>query len=254
MDVNFLEKNLEDHIVNSEGDSEGLGDDKYPHRIVLLRPEMIELYHATKAREWMEQLIREKAHNNTNSRSLASGTKIGEHNSEDKSSNEDDGATSEGYVEVGIKDTTGQEDIPDRDEKQKTQIQEETLIDTDNFKLAFNPDAFVDRPDRELHTATSTKPALEEDSTKAVRDASSFLRDVVIPSLLRDVVSDEIIPLDSAHLSQIFHRRGINMRYLGLIAHETRKTPQMLSKENTLVGSAEPEVLAFLAKFKVSCS
>ncbi|KAJ1547921.1 Intracellular distribution of mitochondria, partial [Nowakowskiella sp. JEL0078] len=75
------------------------------------------------------------------------------------------------------------------------------------FEYRFNMDAFSPL------TTTSTE------AQQNVRDASRFLTNTVIPSLIVELVDTPTrIPLDGAALTKYLHSRGINLRYLGKIA------------------------------------
>lgn len=243
VDVNFLEQNIEGKIYGKGEAVDAAEEDKYAHRVTLLRSELIELYHATKTREWIEEQVKEKSAEDKSETAPGAAKEITDGAAADTSAEDfvkvDGEQTKEGQAEEA-KDSNA-------DEKEE---KEQTIIDVGDFKLAFNPDAFVDRAKEPLHTAALAKPDEEEDSTKAVRAASNFLREVVIPSLLREAITDEVIPLDSSHLSQLLHKKGINIRYLGLIAEMTKQTPQLPGGQK-LAESAEQEVSALLAKFKV---
>ncbi|PCD30999.1 hypothetical protein AU210_010665 [Fusarium oxysporum f. sp. radicis-cucumerinum] len=52
-----------------------------------------------------------------------------------------------------------------------------------------------------------------------VRAAGEYLREQVIPDLLKDLSESEIsFPMDGQSLSRLLHKRGINVRYLGKVA------------------------------------
>ncbi|KAJ2975215.1 hypothetical protein NUW58_g8420 [Xylaria curta] len=51
-----------------------------------------------------------------------------------------------------------------------------------------------------------------------VRNACKHLRDVVIPDFIKEINSSELpFPMDGSSLTKMLHKRGINMRYLGMI-------------------------------------
>ncbi|QPH16947.1 Intracellular distribution of mitochondria [Epichloe festucae Fl1] len=87
-------------------------------------------------------------------------------------------------------------------------------LDLSDFKFALNPDAFsgqVPQTDEE-------KSQFLEDENE-VREAGNYLRQQVIPDLLRELSDSDIsFPMDGQSLSRLLHKRGINVRYLGLIA------------------------------------
>jgi hypothetical protein len=53
---------------------------------------------------------------------------------------------------------------------------------------------------------------------KAVRSISSFLVESVISRLALELNSNRLTLVDGVALTEVMHNRGINMRYLGLIA------------------------------------
>ena len=236
--------------IFSEGEStDASTEEVYPHRMVLLRPELVESYHAIKTREWIEEQVKEKSAQEKPVAKASSGEDAKAITGEEADKSLEG---SDEFVKIDGEDATPEIQAKAEtagEETKQPQENEQTIIDVGNFKLAFNPDAFVDRADLPLHSAALAKPDEEEASTKAVRDASTFLRETVIPSLLREILADEIIPLDSSHLSQLLHRKGINVRYLGLIAEETKKLPANSEKSSDDI---KQEALAFLAKFRES--
>jgi len=54
-----------------------------------------------------------------------------------------------------------------------------------------------------------------------VAEASNYLRTHVIPMVVKKLEALEIIPVDSPSLTQVLHLHGINIRYLGLIYHQS---------------------------------
>ncbi len=52
-----------------------------------------------------------------------------------------------------------------------------------------------------------------------MRAACAYLRDTLIPQLLNDLrESDVSFPMDGRSLSRLLHKRGLNLRYMGMIA------------------------------------
>ena len=153
VDVAFLEQDAAGMVLE--------GDDApaYPHRLTLLRPELLELYYDHALREFARGKLAKKDPN---------------------------------------------EETPAR-------------IDVADFRLAFNPDAFV-----EYSVAGQvTVPVRDEAdaSVKAVRDAGVYLRETAIPRFVSDVAAGLVSIADGFALSQQLHARGINLRYLGHVAH-----------------------------------
>jgi len=57
---------------------------------------------------------------------------------------------------------------------------------------------------------------LEEDEA-LIKKFAAFLKDNVIPTLVDDVVSLCVNPVDSYSIQFLFHGRGVNMWYLGTV-------------------------------------
>lgn len=157
-------------------------DDKpaYPHKMTLLRPELMSLYWEHKFRQWVkvktEQAKKEK--DDAKPAAIEGAEKTEEGNS--------------------VATTTEEEE------------EEELKIDINEFKLTFNPDVF-----------TSAKQPTSEETTQheqVIREASKFLVEEIVPSIVFDFASYTISPLDGDALTKAMHRRGINMRYLGKLA------------------------------------
>ena len=56
-----------------------------------------------------------------------------------------------------------------------------------------------------------------------MEDMSQFVYTTVIPKLIEDLSNLSTTPIDGIALTDIMHTRGINMRYLGKIAHMCKK-------------------------------
>eukprot|EP00475_Leptophrys_vorax_P044506 TRINITY_DN893_c0_g1_i1.p1 TRINITY_DN893_c0_g1~~TRINITY_DN893_c0_g1_i1.p1 ORF type:complete len:1282 (-),score=316.74 TRINITY_DN893_c0_g1_i1:63-3908(-) len=100
----------------------------------------------------------------------------------------------------------------------------------DESKLMFNLNAFTvyENPQDELLSADK----------ELVVKASKFLVDNVIPGFVQELVSGSSSPIDSASLTAMMHKRGINMRYLGMIVSELEKVEEgskFLEQVKTLI-------------------
>ena len=86
-----------------------------------------------------------------------------------------------------------------------------------DFKYALNPDVFSGQnPPTDIE-----KAEMEKDETE-VREACQFLRERVIPDLLKELSDSDIsFPMDGQSLSRLLHKRGINVRYLGEVASKS---------------------------------
>ncbi|ORY34328.1 putative eukaryotic translation initiation factor 3 subunit [Naematelia encephala] len=202
VDVEFLQKDLEGPAIN--GGEAG----KYPHRVVLLRPELVETYWESELKRWARGVVAEQAKSETESAEQVEPKKeeaVAEID-EDKST-EDLAPAASSFASQRAE---AEKPLP-------TAIDSEELK---NFELRFNPDAFVDLPPSKDDEAPKQEPLIDEaqPAVKAVRDASVFLRSVAIPALALDVLTGATTGImDGASLSRIMHARGINIRYLGYV-------------------------------------
>ena len=56
-----------------------------------------------------------------------------------------------------------------------------------------------------------------EEEEKQVGELAKYLKDTVLETLVLDLKQLEGVPTDSQSLSSFFHKRGVNMRYLGQV-------------------------------------
>ncbi|KAJ2329542.1 Intracellular distribution of mitochondria, partial [Coemansia sp. RSA 2702] len=152
------------------------GDTPYPHKLVLLRPELMDIFWDHRARKAMQEYAQEKA-------KARESSKPAEPESEEPKSDETESAEPKPV-----------ESTPDED-----------LLAGFEFSLNFSPDAF-------------TTQGRDNEQATAVREASQFLRDVSVPAMARELGTYTVSPLSGSALVAGMHQRGINMRYLGLIA------------------------------------
>lgn len=169
---------------------------EYPHRMTVLRGELVELFWRHKMREWLNAEIAKRQDNKKEE------TKAEEPAKEQITDSSDAPKEKEETEEK----TEGQDadKTADKDDR----------IDVNNFKFALNPDVFSNQvPQTDEEKAELA--ADEED----VRAACAFLRETSIPELLKDLKDSEAsFPMDGTSLRALLHKRGINMRYLGRIA------------------------------------
>lgn len=190
VDIEWLEHDMQATVW--EGDAAP----SYPHRMTLLRPELVESYWDSCLRDFArEKLARQK----------------------------------------------------EADENSETP----SRIDVTDFSLTFNPDAFVEFQQRKGDDVSVSAPVTDESdkSVAAVRAASVYLRNDVIPRLVSDVAAGLASAVDSVALAQQLHARGINMRYLGRIAHLCQ--PSQVSRlDETVVSKLGPGYEALLDAFR----
>ncbi|KAJ2722753.1 Intracellular distribution of mitochondria [Coemansia sp. Benny D115] len=177
VDVEFLESDCAD----AEGDS-GSKDSAvlpvYPHRLALLRPELLDVFWDTSLRKAVQEYAQEKAAKKSEE------TKEGEEKESEGAKAQEEGDKAEA----------------------------DNMADFE-FSLEFNPDAFTPVEQNAKDQGAEPSAALA-----AVRNASKFLRDISIPAFARELATYTVSPLSGGALSTAMHQRGINMRYLGKIA------------------------------------
>ncbi|CDZ97800.1 Uncharacterized protein CLU1/cluA/TIF31 involved in mitochondrial morphology/distribution, also found associated with eIF-3 [Phaffia rhodozyma] len=213
-------------------DEELVKPEKYPHRMVTLRQELLDVYWEGEFRKWATQRAA--------SRKEAEASKIA--------------APAEGETKAdGEVKVEGEE----KESEPKPKAPEEELLveangdihvarangDTeqivkggpsDIFSLRFNPDAFVDvkptasskKDDSEFDPTTFVPSPYTDESDpaiKAVRDASIYLRSIVIPTFVFEVTTGRESCHDGLSLTAVLHKKGINMRYLGVISANVDK-------------------------------
>lgn len=166
----------------------------YPHKMTLLRPELISLYWEHKFREWVKAKTEEVKKEREQNKPAVEEKKDEEKKDEKKDAEDEKKEDAEG-------------------DKKDAEEEEDIKIDVTEFKLSFNPDVFT-----AAKLAGGADSAIVKEEEQTVRDASKFLNDEVIPSLVLDFASYAVSPLDGEALTKAMHRRGINMRYLGKIA------------------------------------
>jgi len=246
---------LEDDVDGKEG------LDEYPHRVVLLRQELIEVFWESELKRWARDVAAERA-------KVTGGKAEGEKVDEGGEKVEGESKAGEVNGVAEQKSEAGEEQVnedggsvePKAENDEGTEATAETQlpeIDASQFKLLFNPDAFVDQP---LLKSTqtdstsskkyipSTQTSLDDPSIKVVRDASSFLREVAVPGLVLDVLTgNQGGIVDGGSLSKVLHGRGINVRYLGKIMEKIEE----FSKKGNEEGEGEDLYLGHLGAFKV---
>lgn len=225
VDVFWLEQDMGGKVIDGEKGALVNADDKYPHRMTLLRQELLEVYWDHELRNWARQELATKA--------------------AAKQAEAEQRKAIEGSAEQGKEGSTKKE-AKDSDKKEE----EPERLDANQFKLAFNPDAFVEFKPAESSEQHNVLVSDENDPTvAAVRSAGKFLRETAIPRLVTDVAVGAHTTQDGASLARQLHARGINVRYLGYVAQLTFPSQRhRLNQE--LLERAGPGIEGFLAPFR----
>ncbi|KAI1908318.1 Intracellular distribution of mitochondria [Ophidiomyces ophidiicola] len=169
----------------------------YPHRMSVLRLELVESYWRFKMGQFVKGEVEKRKRAQRDAEQKA-----------EQDNEKDDKVPSEEKADSEKKDTP----------------QDQERVDISNFKLALNPDAF-----------SGQVPQTEEEKEewardeKEVRDACEYLRTKVISELVQDLHDGDVgFPMDSQSLSQLLHKRGINIRYLGKLVELAKEKGQRL--------------------------
>lgn len=183
--------------INSPEPADSEDNTSYPHRMTVLRPELVESYWKVKMREWVngELELRRQAHKDT-----ADATKAIEEKSD---------ASAEAPAA-----TEGTEEATKPTEVSKAEEFDKERIDISNFHFSLNLDAFSGQePQTDEEKAEWAKDEQE------VRLASEYLRNKVLPEMIHDLKEGDVgFPMDGQSLTRLLHKRGINVRYLGKVA------------------------------------
>ncbi|OTA81732.1 hypothetical protein M434DRAFT_37410 [Hypoxylon sp. CO27-5] len=196
LDVLWLEENKV-----TEGEKNDL---EYPHRMTVLRPELVELIRNQKWTEWVNK---ELARLKEKSKSKSQDEQATKDSKEEPSTSTEEKSTEEGKPsEAGETGETGET-------SENATTETEDRIDASEFQFALNPDVYSGQ-EPQTEAEKEELAADEED----VRNACKYLRESAIPDFVNDIkVSDLPFPMDGLSLTKMMHKRGINMRYLGKV-------------------------------------
>ncbi|KAI9703609.1 MAG: Intracellular distribution of mitochondria [Candelina mexicana] len=205
LDVLWLEEHWKEPTELREEDGTK-GGPSYPHRMAVLRPELVELYWAVMMREYVKtEIDRRRQIQHDSSRANGTGTV------KDTENRIDSNATSQGDKDL-IENTVSAQDI-DNTEPGKPPTGQDR-VDISGFHFALNPDVFSGQ----VPQTSEEKEAWAQDE-KNVRAACEYLRSKALPELIQHLKEGDVgFPMDGQSLSQLLHKRGINIRYLGTIS------------------------------------
>ncbi|KAJ6166822.1 hypothetical protein N7470_002269 [Penicillium chermesinum] len=168
------------------------GSDVYPHRMSVLRLELVESYWRSKMSQYVNaEVERRKA-----------------------------AKAKEAPKEKSEGDSEKPEENADQDR-----------VDISGFNLSLNPDVFSGQ-------VPQTKEEKEQwaQDEKEVQEACNHLRSKVIPDLIQDLHDGDVgFPMDGQSLTQLLHKRGINVRYLGKLAQLSSEKGARLHALSTLL-------------------
>ena len=200
---------------------EGVQYGSYPHRMSILRLELVEAYCRLKMQEYVKAEVEKRRASRKNpAAELESPDDEGRKELTNGHTHESNiEAASSMPLEKGgeaMEDLSGAEAdalVKPAQPKEEHVIDQER-VDLSNFGFALNPDVCSGQVPR-----TEEEKAEYAEDEKAVRAVCNHLRFKVIPDLIQDLFDGDVgFPMDGQSLSQLLHKRGINIRYLGRIA------------------------------------
>lgn len=185
LDVAWLEKHRGDDQTD---------ENRYPHRMTVLRSELVDAYRIVKMREYVSKELEKKRAEEA--QASAGAEKSLTHGDHEKEANGD---------AVAKKD--------DEEETKPAQPEQET-VDVSGFSFTLNPDVFSGQQPQ----SEEEKAEWEQDEA-LVRTVCEYLTAEVIPRLVHDLQEgDAGFPMDGQSMVREMHRRGINVRYIGELA------------------------------------
>ncbi|KIX06185.1 uncharacterized protein Z518_04159 [Rhinocladiella mackenziei CBS 650.93] len=203
-------------VAWSEEVESDAGDDKYPHRMSVLRLELVETYWRLKMQEYVRAEVekRRSKQSHGHAESSAPGEEI-QTNGEGIEHEKTEDQPSEG---------------PNDPQKEAPALDQER-VDISNFNFALNPDVFSGQ----IPQTDEEKEEFAADE-KEVRAVCTFLRHKVIPDLITELHDGDVgFPMDGRSLCQLIHKRGINIRYLGRLARAAEEKGRRLQAFSTVV-------------------
>ncbi|KAI9736602.1 MAG: Intracellular distribution of mitochondria [Cirrosporium novae-zelandiae] len=233
LDVKWLEENwkepeAEKHEIKSD----------YPHRMAVLRPELIEGYFRFKRGEFIAEKLKsqpQKEIKESDEKNADSDTKdqTGAEKTTDaeKATDEEKAKDAEKATDAAEKDTDAVADTNVDGENSKETAEQAANVDGENtqdqvdavekaaaelneFDWRLNPDVWSGQ------TADNDKDREEfAKDEKEVRAVCNYLLDSILPEMVQNLKEGEVgFPMDGQSLSRLMHKRGVNIRYLGEVA------------------------------------
>merc|ERR1711962_1957913 len=148
----------------------------------------------------------------------------------------------------------GKKDIEEstRDIVKKAALAVGSLKETE-FDIRFNPDVFSPGVKHKDQDGDFFKKQCQ-----LAKDASDFLLTVQIPAFIRDCLDHSAAPMDGQTLSDNLHNRGINIRYIGVIATMLSKVPQLsyihtISVSEVITRAAKHIFVNYMQNLDMTC-
>ncbi|EPS30184.1 hypothetical protein PDE_05134 [Penicillium oxalicum 114-2] len=183
------------------------GSDAYPHRMSVLRLELVESFWRTKMSAYVKAEVER--------RKTAKAEEAPKEAPKEAKTDENPEGKSEETTE----------------EKTEEKSEDQDRVDISGFNLALNPDVFSGQ----IPQTQEEKDQWAQDE-KEVREACEHLRSKIMPDLVQDLHDGDVgFPMDGQSLTQLLHKRGINIRYLGKLAQLSQEKGPRLQALSTLL-------------------
>ncbi|KAK7918136.1 intracellular distribution of mitochondria [Apiospora marii] len=198
LDISWMEE-----VGSTEGSEE---PSDYPHRMTVLRPELVEGFRTQRWSEWVNAELAKRQ------KQLAE-KKAKEIENKDETKEESKEKSKEDSKEKGESESDDKKAVEKKEGEAAEEEEAEARLDASAFDFSLNPDAFsgqVPQTDEE-----KAEMAADEEE---VRNACKYLRENAIPEFVNDVKNSELpFPMDGQSLTRMMHKRGINIRYLSKV-------------------------------------
>ncbi|KAL2352864.1 clustered mitochondria-domain-containing protein [Cryomyces antarcticus] len=233
LDIDWLEQYWKEIPKDGPpGDRAG----SYPHRMAVLRPELVDVYWRKKLQDFVQERMdaRKQANGSVepiressdetqaqaNEKSESNGAADPQQDRADKELPDGEeepktnGANEAKTNSVEGTKTDESKTVPTADGEDQKKEPEQHQIDVSDFQWCLNPDVYCGQAPQ-----TDAEREEWERDEKEVRKVCKHLTEKVIPGLIEDLRAGDVgFPMDGQSLSSLLHKRGINMRYLGTIA------------------------------------
>lgn len=237
---------IEEHWTPFSEETSESKDARYPHRMTVFRSELVDAYWRTRVREYVKnELARRRSSDGT--KAVENGS-----NGEDSSNvvittngdkNEDSNGTTDLDKEIDQTElvdsaaATAIDTGKSASKDQEVKDDDAERVDISGFVYALNPDVFSGQEPQ-----TDDEKAAWAEDEDAVRGLSKYLLGEVLPRMVQDLQEGDVgFPMDGLSLSNLLHKRGVNIRYLGKIAELADKPDPRLSALKAL---CEQEMIA----------
>ena len=184
------------------------GFGEYPHKMSVLRSELVEIYWRMKMQDYVKAELEQRKTTRQNGRKEITTSETQAETAAEPHKLNGHAPEASGETDQAEAGLSGKADVtPEVDS-------EPDRVDISKFDLAFNSDV-----------CSGQKPQTDEEleeyvnDEKNVRAICDFLRSKAIPDMVTDLYESDVgFPMDGRSLSQLMHKRGINIRYLGKVA------------------------------------